>query len=77
MVTVTVTVYHCYSQQRHQIQEGDHWLQLVQRCCTTMPSYLTQTCCEMAGLSVTDGDGVTKEIRKSRMTVDENDVQKV
>ena len=38
---------------------------------------ITQTCCEMAGLSVTDGDGVIKEIGKSRMTVDENDVQKV
>ena len=47
-----------------------------------MASDITRTCCDqacrrMAGLSLTDHYGVIKEMGKSRINMDENDVQKV
>ena len=38
---------------------------------------ITQACREMAGMSVTNADGVIKEKGKGRMSVDEGDVKKV
>lgn len=37
---------------------------------------ITQPCCVMAGMPVTDGENVIKEKGKRRMSVDENDVRK-
>ena len=52
---------------------------LVQRWLLTSHgrAAITQACRDMAGLHVTDGDDVVKEMGKARMTVDKRDVKKV